>query len=120
MLNPFPIQFLALFAYFILRVIAGFILVHLGYGHIVKRQSLGTPVLVLGTIELIAGVMLILGFYTQFAALASLILSFIFLVFNKRFMRFAVPDSMFYTLLFAVSLSLFITGAGAFAFDLPI
>jgi hypothetical protein len=32
----------------------------------------------------------------------------------------SIPTKLFYVLLFAASVSLFITGAGVFAFDLPI
>lgn len=132
MLNPFPIQFLAILAYAILRVIVGLILVYLGILHIQRRYDLRhaliLPFFPFGTLtawcfgiaELIAGGMFIAGYYTQIAALVAIALSFTLIIFNKRFSSPYFPGKLFYLLLFAASLSLFITGAGAFAFDLPI
>ncbi len=132
MLNPFPIQFLALFAYTILRVCVGVILVCLGFSHIRDRHSLKESfsfrffpyglfsIWYMAVVELIIGTMFILGLYTQIAALISIILAIKCFIFNRRFVSPTIPGRLFYILLFAVSFSLFITGAGFFAFDLPI
>jgi uncharacterized membrane protein YphA (DoxX/SURF4 family) len=132
MLNPFPIQFLALFAYTILRACVGAILIYLGLAHIKHREELrekfSFPLLpfgrafawYLGIVELVVGAMFFMGFYTQIAALLSCLLSLKFIVMNKRFASPSVPGRLFYVLLLAASFSLFITGAGFFAFDLPI
>jgi len=132
MLNPFPIQFLALLAYLILRVFVGGILLYLGFTHLKYRHdltfALSIPwfphstfsVLMLFSTEIIIGCMFIGGFYTQYAAIIGMILALKMLVFYKRFTSPRLPGRLFYILLFGASLSLFITGAGAFAFDLPI
>lgn len=132
MLNPFPIQFLALLAHLLLRVIAGAVLLILGVRHFRKRESL-YPVLTLplfpfGKItttffifyELLIGTLFILGLQTQIAALLLMAMSVKMFFLRKHFSHPAVPGRLFYLLLFAISCSLFITGAGALAFDLPL
>lgn len=132
MLNPFPIQFLALFAFTILRFIVGIILMHLGLEHLRNRQTLKELLSFsmlpyglffawyVGLLEIIIATMFILGFYTQIAALLTVFLSLKFIVLNRRFSSPLIPGKLFYLLLLGAALSLFITGAGAFAFDLPI
>ncbi|NCN52740.1 DoxX family membrane protein [Candidatus Parcubacteria bacterium] len=123
MLNPFPIQFLALFAYLILRFFVGTILVYFGYTHLVRKHELPFPAKVgvaLAAVELVSGAMLVLGFYTQIAALAVMLLSLLGIIFAKRLRSAYIQNALFYTLLLATALSLFITGGGVFAFDLPI
>ena len=131
MLNPFPIQFLALLAYLLLRLFVGGICVYLGFLHIRHRHKMQTDMRpwvlsglftawYMGAVEIIIGVMFITGFYTQIAALLGMALAIKLLIFHPRFPSPYVPQRLFYVLLFAASLSLFITGAGAIAFDLPI
>lgn len=131
MLNPFPIQFLSLFAYFLLRLFVGGILIYLGISHYKHRNELkniltlswfpyGTfTVYVFAIGEFIIGAFLIAGAYTQYAALAVIIMSIKMLIMRGWFSHHKLPSKIFYVLLFAASLSLFITGAGALAFDLP-
>lgn len=132
MLNPFPIQFLSLFAYFILRVVIGLFFLILGHCHFKQRDSLSSALtlkifpfgkiitLILILTEIIIGFLFILGLYTQIAALITLIMSFKMMLFRNKFNHPALPTRLTYLLLFAISFSLFITGAGVFAFDLPI
>ena len=125
MLNVFPIQFLALFAYFILRVCVGWILFWQGYRLLTKPVSptITLPkhtLVIVGTIEIIIGLQFIVGFLTQIAALVTIVLSIYILLFASKQLRQLVPDMHFWFLLTAVSISLFITGAGIFAIDLPI
>ncbi|MCB9810720.1 MAG: DoxX family membrane protein [Candidatus Nomurabacteria bacterium] len=132
MLNPFPIQFLALFAYFLLRVITGLVLLTLGYKHWKSRKelfyTLALPIFPHGKFitamliftEILIGVMLIIGWYTQIAALILILLSIKTLIFHKHIKHGTIPGRLAYILLFGIGLSLFITGAGVFAFDLPI
>jgi uncharacterized membrane protein YphA (DoxX/SURF4 family) len=131
-LNPFPIQFLSLFAYFLLRVTVALVLLVLAWQQLRSRRELA-PALQLpwfphGNLSVwilivaevgIAGLLLI-GLYTQYAALALMIMSVKLIVFRRWFRHPAIPARLFLVLLFGAALSLFITGAGAFAFDLPI
>ena len=133
MLNPFPTMFLSLFAHAFLRIVLGAILVHLGFRHLTKdRASLEAAVyqrwprfarfavLYMGVVEIAIGAMFVVGIYTQIAAIVAMALSTKMLVFRKYFVHSALPQSFFYMLMFAVSCSLFITGAGVLAFDLPL
>lgn len=132
MLNPFPIQFLALFAYFLLRIFVGGILLYLGVTHFIKRNEL-REVLVLpwfqygrftalafGLGELLIGSFILAGAYTQYAVLFTMAMCIKMLVLRNWFKHPSIPPKIFYLLLLGCSLSLFITGAGLFAFDLPI
>ena len=132
MLNPFPIQYLALLAYFILRFGIGAILIHLSINHYSERKSIKEAFairfgrlngitltgLILG--ELIIGSMLLLGVYTQYAAIALLCMSTDLAITRNLIAHPSIPQRIFYVLLIFCSLSIFITGAGAFAVDLPL
>ncbi len=131
MLNLFPIQFLAPLAYTLLRVCVGALLIRLGFIRIRHRTPSSLVVapkvsfppsvlLIVGLLEIVAGAFFFVGLYTQVVALVTLLFSAMHLVFPKRLRGQGIPSRIFFVLLFFVSLSLFITGAGAFAFDLPI
>lgn len=132
MLNLFPIQFLAPFAYLLLRVCIGLVLLRLGASHIRNRHALKDTfscnffpyglffVWYLGIMEIVIGGLFLAGFLTQLAALLGIVLSLKFIVMHKRFAHPLIPPRLTYVLLFFISLSLLITGAGIFAFDLPI
>ena len=131
MLNPFPLQFLALLAYFILRICVGGILLYLGRAHLKQRSGLITvlkfpflsshhSILLLVFFELALGTFIFLGAHTQYATLGVILLS-LFMLFMKRATNHPlIPPRIFYVLLIGACVSLFITGAGAFAFDLPL
>lgn len=132
MLNPFPIQFLALFAYLLLRFFVGSALIYLGLSHFKNRFELQqvlvlswfpygrftTWVFALG--EMLIGILFVLGLYTQYAALAAIAMCLKMLILRNLFNHPSIPSRLFYLLLLSCALSLFITGAGVFAFDLPI
>lgn len=132
MLNPFPIQFLSILAYTLLRVSVGSIFIYFGITHIRKRydmqHSMSFPlfgqnlflVCYFAFVELVIGAMFFVGLYTQIAALLSILLCLKILLFYRRFASTYIPSKIFYVLMLVASISLFITGAGAFAFDLPI
>jgi len=134
MLNPFPdLLTYSLLAPFILRVVAGLIFIDLGIllfknekeRWLISLSSLKIPnpklaIKILGSIEIMAGVMLILGFYTQIAALVLTLLTF-----TEVFIEYKQPEILkrnlvFYLMLLAIVFSLLLSGAGAFAFDLPL
>jgi uncharacterized membrane protein YphA (DoxX/SURF4 family) len=132
MLNLFPIQWLALFAYFILRIWVGGILVYLGLHHAKAYRELVTtttwpllprhplPIIIITASELTLGIILLLGIYTQLIVFGIFMLGLKMLIWRRRFTHPSIPDPWFYFLLLGCCLSLFITGAGAIAFDLPI
>jgi putative oxidoreductase len=134
MLNPFPdLLVYSLLAPFILRVAAGLVFLDLGilaFKNEKKRwidslAALKIPnpevsAKILGGIEILGGLALVAGFYTQVAALILAIL-----VFCEAYIEYKQPlilkrNFVFYLMLLAMTLSLLFSGAGAFAFDLPL
>lgn len=134
MLNPFPdLLTYSQMAPFILRVVAGVIFIDLGIllfkaereRWVISLSTLKVPnpkvtVKILGIIEVTAGVMLILGAYTQIAALVLALLTF-----AESYIEYKDPailrrNLVFYVMLFAIVVSLLLSGAGAYAFDLPL
>jgi len=129
LLNPIPIQWLALLAYFILRFGVGIILLHLAISLWQRRYELVIGIdglkkelviwpLIVG--KFLIALMLLIGFYTQYAA-AALMLMCLDVIITRRFIEHPLlPPRIFYALMFFAAASLFITGGGAFAVDLPI
>jgi uncharacterized membrane protein YphA (DoxX/SURF4 family) len=76
-----------------------------------------------GTFDIIAGLLLIAGFLTQIAAIAG-----IFIALDALFVKWLYKDldmmakysRPFYILTLMACLSLILSGAGAFAIDLPL
>lgn len=131
MLNFFPIQFLAPIAATLLRICIGFFLIRIGRRRIANRTPTSLVIapsttyrpgilLCIGILEIVAGVSFIVGAGTQLAALFTLVLSLLHILRPRRLIGPGIPERSFFVLLFFVSLSLLITGAGAFAVDLPI
>ena len=75
---------------------------------------------ILGVLEIISGAMILVGLYTQIVALVLALLIFIELYAEYKESSLVKRDIVFYILIFAISLSLLFTGAGAFSLDLPL
>jgi uncharacterized membrane protein YphA (DoxX/SURF4 family) len=75
---------------------------------------------ILGAIEIVGGIMLILGLYTQIAALVLGLLTLAEAYTEYKDPLILKRNFVFYTMLFAILLSLLLSGAGAFAIDLPL
>lgn len=134
MLNPFPeLLTYGLLSPFILRVVVGFIFVNLGLlafkgekeRWIVSLATLNIPnpkiaVKIFGAIEFVGGAMLLLGAYTQVAALFLALLTFAEAYVEYKDPAILKRNFVFYVLILAITLSLLFSGAGAFAIDLPL
>jgi len=133
MLNVFPsLLDFSLLAPVILRIVAGLIFVDLGYLKLRKEKARWATLynsflfqgnlllLIIATIEIVGGIMLIIGLYTQIAALLLSILTFMNVSVEFREPSFIRRDFVFYLMLLVITLSLLVTGAGLFAFDLPL
>lgn len=134
MLSVFPNLFTyGLLAPFILRLIVGVIFLELGYLKLGKEKSAWNMffqtihfkpsyffVILLAIIEIISGAFLVIGFLTQIAALVMSIILFAEAYVELRDGTLLKRDVIFYTLLLVICLSLLLTGAGSFAFDLPL
>jgi putative oxidoreductase len=134
MLNTFPnLLTFSLFAPLILRVVLGVILIDLGIlkfksekpRWIATFEGLGLRpsealVSLFGLIEIIGGIMLVIGLYTQIAALMFVVLFAIEFYLEWTESTLLKRDLVFYVLCLGISLSLLLSGAGALAFDIPL
>ncbi len=133
MLNPFP-ELLAfgLLAPFIIRICLGTIFVRHGYFKLFKNSDetidsfkvagewAKTLAVAVGSIELIGGIMLLAGFLIQIVALSLAVLVLVVVVFKKIGGDVSQRDLGFMAFLFLVLISLLFSGAGFFAFDIPL
>ncbi len=75
---------------------------------------------IIAGLEIVIGVLFILGAFTQYAALISMTIAGTAVLWQRKLITLFPAGRLFYILLWGASLSLFVTGAGALAFDLPI
>lgn len=134
MLNVFPdLLTYGLFAPFILRVALGLLFINLGYLELTKEQNRWVRVFevirfrpamfwvkAVGIIEIVGGLLLVLGLFTQATALLFAIISLAECYIEKRAPVVLNRNIIFYAFLFVISLSLLFSGAGFWAFDLPL
>lgn len=134
MLNPFPeLLALSLLGPFILRVVIGLIFVDLGYlkfrsekqRWLTSFETLGLRpadffVPLYGLLQMVGGLMLLVGLWTQVAALAFVIFTGIELYVEWKAREIFKRDIVFHLLIFVISLSLLFSGAGAYAIDIPL
>jgi uncharacterized membrane protein YphA (DoxX/SURF4 family) len=118
----------------VLRVTVGYLFVRMGHlhGFKLRGQYLGELrarwrpgfskffIWYLALFEIVVGLLLIIGLFTQVAALVGAIIA-LKLPFLKRMnLSLARESGSYYALLFVICISLVVTGAGAFAIDLPL
>lgn len=134
MLNPFPdLLNYALLAPFLLRVVLGLVFIDLGVlkfrgekrrwittFEALRLRPARTFVPLYGALQVAGGVLLLIGLWTQVAALV-----FALFTFSELYVEWTEGDVLkrdlsFYLFLFVISVSLLLTGAGAFAFDIPL
>ena len=134
MLNPFPeLLSFSLLGPFVLRVVLGLIFIDLGIlkfrgekaRWLASFEALNIHpadlmLAIYALLQIVGGVFLIAGFWTQVAALVLAVFSGIELGIEWRAREVLKRDLVFYLLLFVISVSLLFTGAGAFAFDIPL
>ena len=134
MLNPFPeLLSFSLLGPFVLRVVLGLIFIDLGIlkfrgekaRWLASFETLNIHpadlmLAIYALLQIVGGVFLIAGFWTQVAALVLAVFSGIELGIEWRAREVLKRDLVFYLLLFVISVSLLFTGAGAFAFDIPL
>lgn len=134
MLSVFPgLLSFALLAPFILRLVVGLIFIDLGglkFKSEKQRWMRTFEALHLrptdffvplyGFLQIIGGALLILGLWTQVAALAFVLFTGIELYIEWEAKDILKRDLVFYLLIFVISLSLLLTGPGAYAIDLPL
>ena len=133
MLSLFPgLLFLAPLATMLLRVFAGLFFVYVAYRMVVTRGEItNARVIIVGHIRdwmvwvsafvtFVVGILLIIGAWTQAAAIVGMLISFKHLLGVRSYRAILPLSGGTYVLLFILCLSLLFSGAGAFAFDLPL
>ena len=109
------------FGPFIIRIILGITLAYFGYEKTRKKGgSSGSNSVLYGFVEMIIAIFLIIGLFTQLAALLNAIILVIKLCFKARDGKLLSDGINYYILLLVMAISLLFTGAGSFAFDLPL
>lgn len=133
-LNPFPdLLTYSLMGPFVLRVVLGLIFLDLGLLKLKSENSRWIAsfealhlrpsryfVSVVGAIDIVGGLMLIAGLWTQIAALVFVVFTGIEIYIEWKDSRILKRDISFYILALTIAFSLLLTGAGAFALDMPL
>ncbi len=124
MLNLFPIQWLSLVAYMILRLSIGVLFIHYAKVHFGQRMQCthqaSIKILLFALYEFFIGLLFLFGAFTQIAALFAIAYGIGLAIIKSRISAVSLPPHPVLFLIFAISLSLFITGAGIAAVDLPV
>ena len=106
---------------FILRIVLGLTLAWFGYKKIQQKgTSSGSNSVMYGVVEIIIAAFLIIGLYTQLAALLNALILTIKIGFKIRDKAFLTDGVNYYVLLLAMALSVVFLGAGIWSFDLPL
>ena len=122
MLSIFP----TLLAYeglgpFFIRIVLGLTLTYFGYQkYLGKGQSSGSNTKVYGVVEIFVSIFLVIGLYTQLAALINALILAIKIGHKIKDKAFLSDGVNYYALLFTMALSIIFLGAGSFALDLPL
>lgn len=133
MLNPFPeLLDFAIFAPVFVRVIVGVFFLKFGWNKLTKDREhklnffesiglrpAGVYLTILGFAEILIGIALVLGAGTQIAAIIVAIITLISWIIKIRHPEYLVSPANTYLVLFLLSLSLLLSGAGLPAIDLP-
>ena len=100
---------------FVLRIALSVPLIQRGFGKIIAGEK--TPQRILGGIVFASGILLLIGLFTQAAAIVVSII----IIANSIILRGKHPRSLTERLIkLAIAVSLILTGPGIFAFDLPL
>lgn len=105
----------------VLRLVLGITLAWFGYRKLQQRgSSSGSNSIMYGAIEIIIAAFLIVGLFTQLAALLNAIILVIKLGYKIRDRKFLSDGVNYYILLLAIAIAVIFLGPGWFSFDLPL
>lgn len=131
-LTPFPeLLNYSIFAPLLLRIAAAIILAYLAYYHYQHRNNAAArrfPIVGDGiwiawlaiAVEAATASALFFGYYTQYAAIFGAAVALKNIVWGSKYSHFFILPKSTAFLLLVITLSLLMTGAGIFAFDLPL
>lgn len=105
----------------VLRLVLGITLAWFGYRKIKQQgKSSGSNSIIYGAIEILIAIFLIIGLFTQLAALLNALILVIKIAYKIRDRKFLTDGINYYVLLLAIALAVAVLGPGWFAFDLPL
>ena len=105
----------------VIRVVLGVTLAYFGYQKVKSRgTSSGSNSAIYGYAEIFISIFLIIGLYTQLAAMLNAAILVIKLALKAKEGKLLSEGVNYYILLLAMCLSLMTTGPGFWAFDLPL
>lgn len=102
-----------------IRVVLGAIFIFIAYRVFVDKSAKSTTKVV-AIIEFISGALILVGLWTQLAAMVIAIDLIIRIAGKIKTKSFLTDGVNYYVLLLVMSLSLIVTGAGFLAFDYPL
>jgi uncharacterized membrane protein YphA (DoxX/SURF4 family) len=110
-----------LLAPLLLRLTLGIVVFFWGYHGVKSAGSKDDPrKIAFNILDLIVGVLLIVGLFTQLAALITAVILTVKLVNKARAKALFTDGVNYYFILFVIALSLLFSGAGFLGFDLPL
>lgn len=133
MLNPFPsLLMFGILAPFIIRVSLGAVLLYIAVEHFRSKREIAevlSPLMgrsskwawvLLCAIEVSAGALLVVGAWTQIASIVVILLVLKTFFIRPSLRHLSPLSRSAYVLMCMMALSLLLSGAGGFAFDLPL
>lgn len=103
----------------VIRLVLGAVLIHWAYRGL-RASGAAAQLKALAVVEGLAGIMLVVGLWTQLAALVAAIDLLVRLIGRIMKKSFLTDGVNYYLILLVLSLSLLVTGAGWLAFDLSL
>jgi uncharacterized membrane protein YphA (DoxX/SURF4 family) len=132
MLNPFPsLLVFGFFAPTLLRIAAACMMAYIAYMHIINKNEISKtrfPIIGAGAwvvwvsviVEVLVGASLLFGYGTQYAAILLGLIALKYIVWAGKYPKYFIYSRSTAILLCVIAVSLLLSGAGAFAMDLPL
>ena len=106
---------------FLIRLMVGGALLYFGYRKIADRgDSSGSNSPTYGALEIVIGLFLVIGLFTQLAALLNAVILVIKLGFKAKQGKLLTDGINYYILLLVMAVSLIFSGPGYFSIDWPL
>ncbi len=120
MLSVFPsLLSLQLLSPLLIRLILGLVIIFEAY-RVYSKRSISLQQKTLSIVEALSGILLIIGLWTQVAALFIVIDFIVRLAYKIKNKSFLTDGVNYYLILLVLAISLLFTGAGFLAFDMPL
>lgn len=104
---------------FLIRLCLGFTLIYLRYKTF-RKSNVDSKEKAISIIESLSAVLILIGLWTQLAAIIIAVDMLIRLFFKAKSRALLTDGVNYYLILLVMAISLALTGAGFFAFDMPL